>query len=125
MKIHALKGVITVYGDQQNARDIEKGIAPGQRSIHHLSQEADREAKENEKKKPYVKPKRDKEKVRINADGETKRVQLDAHMPNRAVTIEAPLELAEEEELIRFLNKNQDVFAWSAADLKGVLIGTL
>jgi hypothetical protein len=41
-------------------------------------------------------------------------------MPNRAVTIGAHLNPKEEKELIQFLNKNKDVFAWSAKDLQGV-----
>jgi hypothetical protein len=41
-------------------------------------------------------------------------------MPDRAVTIGAHLNPEEEQELIQFLNKNKDVFAWSAKDLQGV-----
>jgi hypothetical protein len=41
-------------------------------------------------------------------------------MPNRAVTIGANLNPEEEKELIQFLNRNKDVFAWSAKDLQGV-----
>jgi hypothetical protein len=41
-------------------------------------------------------------------------------MPDRVVTIGAHLTPEEENELIRFLNKNKDVFAWSAKDLQGV-----
>jgi hypothetical protein len=41
-------------------------------------------------------------------------------MPDRAVTIGAHLNPKEEKELIQFLNKNKDVFAWSAKDLQGV-----
>jgi hypothetical protein len=41
-------------------------------------------------------------------------------MPDRAVTIGVHLNLEEENELIQFLNKNKDVFAWSAKDLQGV-----
>jgi polyhydroxyalkanoate synthesis regulator phasin len=41
-------------------------------------------------------------------------------MPNRAVTIGAHLSPEEENELIQFLNKNKDVFAWSSKDLQGV-----
>jgi hypothetical protein len=39
---------------------------------------------------------------------------------DRAVTIGARLNPEEEKELIQFLNKNKDVFAWSAKDLRGV-----
>jgi hypothetical protein len=72
-----------------------------------------------EKKEPYEEAKRDKEKIEIAADGETKKVYLD-DMPDRAVTIGAHLNPEEEKELIQFLNKNKDVFAWSAKDLQGV-----
>jgi hypothetical protein len=41
-------------------------------------------------------------------------------MPDRAVTIAAHLNPEEEKELIQFLNKNKDVFAWSAKDLQGI-----
>jgi hypothetical protein len=57
--------------------------------------------------------------IEIAADGETKKVYLD-DMPDRAVTIGAHLNPEEEKELIQFLNKNKDVFAWSAKDLQGV-----
>jgi hypothetical protein len=72
-----------------------------------------------ERKEPYEKAKRDKEKIEIATDGETKKVYLD-NMPNRAVTIGAHLNPEEEKDLIQFLNKNKDVFAWSAKDLQGV-----
>jgi hypothetical protein len=41
-------------------------------------------------------------------------------MPDRAVMIGAHLSPEEEKELVQFLNKNKDVFAWSAKDLQGV-----
>jgi hypothetical protein len=70
-------------------------------------------------KEPYIEAKRDKEKIEIAADSETKKVYLD-DMPDRAVTIGAHLNPEEEKELIQFLNKNKDVFAWSAKDLQDV-----
>jgi hypothetical protein len=71
-----------------------------------------------ERTEPYVKAKRDKEKVEIVADGETKKVYLD-DMPDRAVTIGAHLTPEEENELVQFLDKNKDVFTWTAKDLQG------
>jgi hypothetical protein len=41
-------------------------------------------------------------------------------MPNRAVIIGANLSTEEDRDLVRFLNKNKDVFAWLAKDLQGV-----
>jgi urease beta subunit len=63
-----------------------------------------------ERREPYEEAKRDKEKIEISANGETKKVYLD-DMPDRAVTIGAYLNLEKEKELIQFLNKNKDVFA--------------
>jgi hypothetical protein len=112
MKITAPKGVITVFGDQQEARNIEKGHTPGKTNVHQLNSTEDR-------KESYIEAKRDKEKIEIAADGETKKVYLD-DMPDRAVVIGAHLNPEEEKELVQFLNKNKDVFTWLAKDLQGV-----
>jgi hypothetical protein len=88
MKIPAPKGVITVFGNRQEVRNIEKGHTPGQTNVNQLNST-------EEKAEPYVEAKRDKEKVEIAADGETKKVYLD-DMPDRAVTIRAHL-IPEEE----------------------------
>jgi hypothetical protein len=103
MKIPAPKGVITVFSDQQEARNIEKGHTPGQVNMYQLKTT-------EERKEPYEEAKRDKEMIEIAVDGETKKVYLD-DMPDRAVTIGAHLNPEEEKELIQFLNKNKDVFA--------------
>jgi hypothetical protein len=50
MKIPAPKGVITVFGDQQEARNIEKGHTPGQTNVHQLNST-------KEKKEPYIEAK--------------------------------------------------------------------
>jgi hypothetical protein len=112
MKISAPKGVITVFGNQQEARNIEKGHTPGQANVYQLKTT-------EERKEPYEEAKRDKEKIEIAADSETKKVYLD-DMPDRAVTIRAHLNPEEEKEPTQFLNRNKDVFAWSAKDLQGV-----
>jgi hypothetical protein len=112
MKIPAPKGVITVFGDQQEARNIEKGHTPGQANVYQLKTT-------KERRETYEEAKQDKEKIEIEADGEIKKVYL-GDMPDRAVTIGAYLNPEEEKELIQFLNKNKDVFAWSAKDLEGV-----
>jgi hypothetical protein len=112
MKIPAPKGVITVFSDQQEPRNIEKGHTPGQANVYEL-------ITTEERKEPHEEAKRDKEKIEIAANGETKKVYLD-DMPDRSVTIGANLSPKEEKELIQFLNRNKDVFAWSAKDLQGV-----
>jgi hypothetical protein len=112
MKMPSPKGVITVFGNQQEARNIEKGHAPGQTNVYQLKIA-------DEKKETYEEAKQDKEKIEIAADGETKKVYLD-DMPDRAVTIGAHLSVEEDRDLVQFLNNNKDVFAWSAKDLQGV-----
>jgi hypothetical protein len=109
MKIPAPKGVITVFGDQQEARNIEKGHTPRQTNMHQLNSA-------EEKREPYIKAKRDKEKIEIAVDVETKKVYLD-DMPETTVTIGAHLSPKKEKEFVQFLNKSKDVFAWSAKDL--------
>jgi hypothetical protein len=115
MKIPAPKGVITVFGDHQEARNIEKGHTPGQVNVYQLKTT-------EERKEPYEEAKRDKEKIKIAADGETKKLYLD-DMPDRGVTIGAHLDLEEEKKLIQFLNNNKDVFACQPKICK-VLTGT-
>jgi hypothetical protein len=73
----------------------------------------------DEKKEIYEEAKRDKEKIEIAADAETKKVYLD-DMPDRAVTIGANLSAEEDKDLVLFLNKNKHVYTWSAKDLQGV-----
>jgi hypothetical protein len=36
LKIPATFGVITIFGSQQETRNIEKGFAPGHRNVHFL-----------------------------------------------------------------------------------------
>jgi hypothetical protein len=109
MKMPTSKGVITVRGNQQLARDIERGVAPGQRNVHLV--EADK------KPMPLKVPKRDREET-FQQECQVKKVPLD--LPDRQVAISVALEPEEEHELMEFLNKNKDVFAWSASDLCGV-----
>jgi hypothetical protein len=93
-----------VFGDQQEAKNIEKGHTPGQVNVYQLKTT-------EERKEPYEEAKRDKEKIEIAADGETKKVYL------------AHLNPEEEKELIQFLNKNKDVLPGQSKICKA-LIGT-
>jgi hypothetical protein len=68
---------------------------------------------------PCKEPKRGKEKANVE-DYQIKKVPLDKHIPDKMVMISATLGEEEEKELLEFLCKNKDVFAWSASDLRGV-----
>jgi hypothetical protein len=103
MKIPATLGVITIWGHQNDGRNLERGRTPGQRNVHAL----DEVVKSNQVEKQ---PKADREKVNMQPDCDTKRVLLDA-------MVLADLSPDEEGSLVQFLQKNKDVFAWSTKDL--------
>jgi hypothetical protein len=65
-------------------------------------------------------PKADREKINMQPDCETKRVLLDAMVLDQTVVIGSDLSADEEVNLVQLLQKNKDVFAWSAKDLTGV-----
>jgi hypothetical protein len=58
-----------------------------------------------------------REKVNMQPDCDTKRVLLDVMVLDQTVVIGSDLSPDEEGSLVQFLQKNKDVFAWSAKDL--------
>jgi hypothetical protein len=113
MKILGPQGVITVYGNQQTARNIERDFVPGQRNIHCLTTQ--REV--SEATRPAA---NEHEKAQLQSNDETKTVPLDPTTPKQTVIISEDLASQDEEKLISCLSGNKDVFAWSALDLVGV-----
>jgi hypothetical protein len=80
VKIPATLGVITIWGHQNDGRNLERGHTPGQRNVHAL----DEAVKNNEVEKQ---PKVDKEKVNMQPDCDTKRVLLDAMVLDQTIVI--------------------------------------
>jgi hypothetical protein len=56
----------------------------------------------------------------IEPECETKRVPLDLRVPDKTVMISQDITSGEEAELLSFLDKNNDVFAWRTSNLMGV-----
>jgi hypothetical protein len=56
----------------------------------------------------------------IEAEGDFTRLALDPGVPDMNVCIGAKISLQEQAELLQFLDKNSDVFAWSISELIGV-----
>jgi hypothetical protein len=56
----------------------------------------------------------------MQPDCDTKKVLLDVMVLDQIVIIGSDLTLDKERRLVQFLQKNKDVFAWSAKDLTGV-----
>jgi hypothetical protein len=86
------------------------------KNVHAI--EAANNDEEDEEAKPPNFEQHDKEGVMPTKH--TKKVPLWEDVPDRTVTIGRGLEEAEESRLIQFLRNNQDVFAWSSSDLRGV-----
>jgi hypothetical protein len=59
-------------------------------------------------------------KKAIEADSEFKKVPLDPVVPDRTGCIRMETSQEEQTELLAFLNKNSDMFAWSTSDPVGV-----
>jgi hypothetical protein len=113
MKIPGPQGVITVYENQQTARNIERDFFPGQRSVHCLTTQH----KVPEATRPVT---NEHEKAQMQSNDGTKTVPLDPATPKQTVIISEDLTSQDEEKLISCLSRNKDVFAWSALDLVGV-----
>ena len=52
MKMPAINGVIIVHGDQTEARNIEKEYTSGQKNVHAIVEEEEKEEIENAKPQP-------------------------------------------------------------------------
>jgi hypothetical protein len=113
IKISGPQGVITVYGNQHTACNIERDFVPGQRNVHCLTTQ--REVSE------ATRPTTDeKVKPQLQSNDGTKIVPLDPATPKQTVVISEDLTSQDEEKLISCLSRNKDIFAWSALDLVGV-----
>jgi hypothetical protein len=113
VNIPAMQEVITIWGNQNDGRNLERGRTPGQRNVHALDEAV--KGKEVDKQS-----KADREKVNMQPDCDTKWVLLDAMVLDQTVIIGSDLSPDEEGRLLQFLRKNKDMFALSAKDLTGM-----
>jgi hypothetical protein len=96
--------VITVYGNQQTARNIKKDFVPGQRNVHCLTTKRE----DFESSRPITD---EKVKAQLQSNDEMKAVPLDPTTPRQTVIISEDLTSQDEEKLISCLPRNKDVFA--------------
>jgi hypothetical protein len=109
--------VITVHGNQKDAKNIEQGFALGHRNVNGLQDEKSETtngASANKNKESFI------DKPAIEPECETKRVPLDPRVPDKTVMIPQDLSPSEEIKLLLFHGKNGDVFTWKTFDLTGV-----
>jgi hypothetical protein len=110
LKIPATFGVITIFDSQQEARHIEKGFAPGHKNVHFLQEQP-----EQHETQPPIECRK-----LIEAEGEFKKVSLNPRVSDKTVCISTEANQEDQVELLSFLDKNSDMFAWSTSDLVGV-----
>jgi hypothetical protein len=112
LKVPATFGVITAFGSQKEARNIERGFAPGHKNVHFLREER------NQLGPPPPKQEIPAEfKKAIKVEGDFTRLQLDPRVPDMTVCIGAKISPHKQAELLQFLDKNSDVFTLSTSDL--------
>jgi hypothetical protein len=117
LKIRATFGVISVFGSQKGAINIEQGFAPGHKNVHFLREESYQYQQSACPLKSEAPAKFNKA---IEADGNFKKVALDPRVSDRAMYLNVETSPEEQAELLAFLDKNSDIFAWSTSDLVGL-----
>jgi hypothetical protein len=116
-KVLATFGIIMTFGSQKEARSINHGFTPVHKNVHFLREDA----QQHEQVQPPSKQKVSMEfKKAIEVKGGFKRVPLDPMIPDRAIGISTDMNPQEQMELLQFLDKSSDDFAWSTSDLVGV-----
>jgi hypothetical protein len=101
LKVPATLGVISIHGNQKEARNIEQGFTPGHRNMNCLQDEKARNrssiARNENEDSSASRP--------IEPECETKRVPLDPRVPDKVVMISQDLIADEEIELLCFWTK--------------------
>ena len=114
MKIPMAGGVITILGNQEEARRCEDNAACEMKNVHAI-EAANTEKEDKEPKPSKFDPAHKAEGVMPGKH--TKKIPLCEDVLDRTVTLGKGLEEAKEARLTQFLRNNQDIFAWSSSDL--------
>ena len=115
MKIPSAGGVVTVYGNQEEARRCEDNAYSANKTVHAIEA-----SKEDTQAFVTEDMQKNQKNEGVSPAEHTKKVPLYEDVPDCMVIIGKELEEHEEARLIQFLQNNQDVFAWSSSDLRGV-----
>jgi hypothetical protein len=116
LKVPATLGVISIHGNKKEAKNIEQGFTLGHKNVNCLQDERT----ENCIGVAESKSEGNFASRLIEPECETKRVPLDPRVPDKTVMISQDLTSNEEAELLSFMDKNSEVFAWRTSDLMGV-----
>jgi hypothetical protein len=115
LKVLATFDIITIFDSQKEARNIERGFIPRHKNVHFLREDTNQPEQPSHKQETSAKFKK-----AIKVEGDFIRLTLEPRVPDRTVCIRVEISPQEQVELLQFLDKNIDVFAWSTSDLIGV-----
>jgi hypothetical protein len=116
LKLPAATRVITIYGSQKEARNMEQGFTPGHRNVNCLQDEK----AQNDSNTTKGMNEGTFNGRPIEPECKTRKVLLDPRVPDKVVMISQDLSSNKEAELLSFLDRNSDVFAWQTSNLTGV-----
>jgi hypothetical protein len=115
LEVPATFGIVTVFDSQKEARNIERCFAPSHKNVQFLREDTE----QYEQEQPFTKREISTEfKKVIEDEGDFKRVALDPRVPDKAIWIGTEMSPQEQVELLQFLDKNSDVFAWSSTSCR-------
>jgi hypothetical protein len=123
MNIPTAAGVISVYGNQEEARRAECNTSVHNRHVHVINKDEGNEAVVAEEQRAEAQMRlsmKGAEAERMKAVDVMKTAPLCADVPSRTVMIGTKVNAEDEAKLLQFLRHNQDVFTWSKSDLTGV-----
>jgi hypothetical protein len=123
MKILTANGILTIYGNHEDAHDREYNVGSNQKPVHIVENSEDTLQSEEEEEPEQLEIKKklcQDEKKRMQPHEHMKKVRLCEDVHEKTITIARGMTEEEEKALITCLRNNQDVFAWSKGDLRGV-----
>lgn len=110
MKLSDLRGVITVWGDQDLARHTELEAMAQVRHVHAVEQNLMKSTKPAATKwVPKAKP-----------EGNLRKIPFSERALTKTITISVELTLEAEAAVVGMLRKNEDIFVWGPHDIPGV-----
>jgi hypothetical protein len=108
LKVPTTFSIITVFISQKEARNIERGFTLDHKNVHFLMEDTKQleQVQSSSRQETSVEFKK-----AIETKGDFKKVALDPRVPDNAVCLGNEISPQEQAELLKFLDKNNDVFA--------------
>jgi hypothetical protein len=117
LKVPTTLHIISVFNSQKDARNIEQGFTPGHKNVHFIRDESEQYQQST---CPIDTKASHESKKAIKVDGDIKKVALDPRVRDKVVCLGTEMTPGEHAKLLAFLDRNNDIFAWSTSNLTRV-----